>query len=129
MNYLLKKLEKILQLKTAAPHIPKKTPHVVEPTSAIKITAPASIESEEVDEIYSNSPKQNLVRTSRRPAVSSNSFKNRLRNNRPRDDTDYTDAGSQSTSGEITTSAPITPASYKKNRTSNKSQKRYGASD
>lgn len=112
-------------LKTAAPHIPKKTPHVVESTSAVKS---ASVESEEVDEIYSNSPKQNLVRTSRRPAVSSNTFKNRFRNNRPaslKDDADYTDSGSQSNSAEITTSAPITPASYKKNRSSNKSQKRY----
>lgn len=113
-------------LKTAAPHIPKKTPpHVVESTSAVKS---ASVESEEVDEIYSNSPKQNLVRTSRRPAVSSNTFKNRFRNNRPaslKDDADYTDSGSQSTSAEITTAAPITPASYKKNRSSNKSQKKY----
>lgn len=114
-------------LKTAAPHIPKKTPHVVESTSAVKSTAPASVENEEVDEIYSNSPKQNLVRTSRRPAVSPNSFKNRLRSNRPasaKDDTDYTDTGSQATSAEITTSAPITPATYKKNRSPNKSQKR-----
>lgn len=112
-------------LKTAAPHIPKKTPQIVESMSAIKS---ASVESEEVDEIYSNSPKQNLVRTSRRPAVSANTFKNRFRNNRPasqKDDTDYTDANSQSTSAEITTAAPITPASYKKNRSSSKAQKRY----
>lgn len=110
-------------LKTAAPHIPKKPPHVVESTSAVKS---ASVESEEVDEIYSNSPKQNLVRTSRRPAVSSNSFKNRFRNNRPtslKEDADYTD-GSSSASIEVTTSAAITP-SYKKNRTGNKVQKRY----
>lgn len=109
-------------LKTAAPHIPKK-PHVVESTSAVKS---ASVESEEVDEIYSNSPKQNLVRTSRRPAVSSNSFKNRFRNNRPsslKEDADYTD-GSSSASIEVTTSAAITP-SYKKNRSGNKVQKRY----
>lgn len=109
-------------LKTAAPHIPKK-PHVVESTSAIKS---ASVESEEVDEIYSNSPKQNLVRTSRRPAVSSNSFKNRFRSNRPsslKEDADYTDSGSSSASIEVTTPAAITP-SYKKNRNTNKAQKR-----
>lgn len=109
-------------LKTAAPHIPKKTP--LESMTTIKS---ASVESEEVDEIYSNSPKQNLVRTSRRPVVSSNSFKNRFRNNRPassKDDADYADTSSQSTSAEITTLAPITSAPYKKNRSTNKSPKR-----
>lgn len=109
-------------LKTAAPHIPKK-PHVVESTSAVKSS---SVESEEVDEIYSNSPKQNLVRTSRRPAVSSNSFKNRFRNNRPtslKEDVDYSD-GSSSASIEVTSPAAITP-SYKKNRITNKAPKRY----
>lgn len=116
-------------LKTAAPHIPKKT-HVVEPTSAAAKQSSASIESEEVDEIYSNSPKQNLVRNLRRPAVSSNSFKNRFRSNRPtslKEDTEYTD-GSSSASIEVTTSsaaaAAVTP-SYKKNRNTIKTQKRY----
>lgn len=103
-------------LKTAAPHI----------MSTIKSS---SVESEEVDEIYSNSPKQNLVRTSRRPVVPSNTFKNRFRNNRPaslKDDADYTDSSSQSSSAEIATVAPIPSASsYKKNRSSNKSPKRY----
>lgn len=111
-------------LKTAAPHIPRKTPQMVESMSAIKSSAP--VESEVVDEIYSNSPKQNLVRTSRRPSVTSNTFKNRFRNNRPallKDDTDHTDASS--TSDEITTAAPATSSSYKKNRSSNKPQKRY----
>lgn len=115
-------------LKTAAPHIPKK-PHVVESTSVAKQSS-ASIESEEVDEIYSNSPKQNLVRNLRRPAVTSNSFKNRFRSNRPsslKDDSEYTD-GSSSASVEVTTpaaAAAITP-SYKKNRNTNsKTPKRY----
>lgn len=116
-------------LKTAAPHIPKK-PHVVESTSVAKQSS-ASIESEEVDEIYSNSQKQNLVRNLRRPAVSSNSFKNRFRSNRPsslKDDSEYTD-GSSSASVEVTTpaapAAAITP-SYKKNRNTNsKTPKRY----
>lgn len=115
-------------LKTAAPHIPKKTPQIVESMSAIK---PASLESEEVDEIYSNSSKQNLVRSSRRPAVTSNTFKNRFRGNRPgslKDDADYTDGSSQS-SGEITTAQPLTSPSYKKNRSSNKSPKKYVQKD
>lgn len=108
-------------LKTAAPHIPKKT-HVVESTSAARQSA--SVESEEVDEIYSNSPKQNLVRNQRRPAVSSNSFKNRFRNGRPsqKEDAEYTD-GSSSASIEVTTSAPVT-STFKKNRNANKSPKR-----
>lgn len=112
-------------LKTAAPQKNlQKTPHVIESMSTIKS---ASVESEEVDEIYSNSPKQNLVRTSRRPVVSSNSFKNRFRNNRPaslKDDADYTDSSSPPSSAEITTVAPIT-SSYKKNRSPNKPPKRY----
>lgn len=112
-------------LKTAAPHIPKKT-HVVESTSVAKQQQSASVESEEVDEIYGSSAKQNLVRNSRRPAVSSNTFKNRFRSNRPssssaqKDDVEYSDG---SASVEITTAAAVTP-SYKKNRNSNKSQKR-----
>lgn len=112
-------------LKTAAPNIPKQT-HVVESTSAAKQSS-ASVETiEEVDEIYSNSPKQSLVRNLRRPAVSSNSFKNRFRSNRPaslKEDTEYTD-GSSSASIEVTTpAAPNTP-SYKKNRNTSKTQKR-----
>lgn len=116
-------------LKTAAPHIPKKT-HVVESTSAAKQQqqSSASVESEEVDEIYGNSAKQSLIRNSRRPAVSSNTFKNRFRSNRPssaqKEDAEYTD-GSSSASVEITTSAAVTPTSYKKNRNTNKSPKRY----
>lgn len=107
-------------LKTAAPHIAKKT-HVVESTSAVSQTN----DSEEIDELYGSSQKQNLVRNSRRPAVSSNSFKNRFRSNRPaslKDDADYAD-GSSSASIESTTSTAVTPA-YKKPRNSNKSQKR-----
>lgn len=112
-------------LKTAAPHIPKKT-FVVESTSAIKPQS-ASVESEDVDEIFSNSAKQNLVRNSRRPAVTSNTFKNRFRANRPssaqKDDVEYTD-GSSSASVEVTTSVAVT-SSFKKNRNTNKSPKRY----
>lgn len=110
-------------LKTAAPHIPKKS-HVVESTSAVKPTAP--VESEEIEEIYGNSPKQNLVRTQRRPAISSNNFKNRFRtttNIRPKEEAEYVDASSSS--AESTTPAVTTPApAYKKPRASNKSPKR-----
>lgn len=114
-------------LKTAAPHIPRKT-HVVEAKQQQQQSS-ASVETEEVDEIYGNLPRQNLVRNSRRPAVSSNTFKNRFRNqNRAssaqRDDTDYTD-GSSSASVEVTTPAAVTPSSYKKSRNTNKSPKRY----
>lgn len=112
-------------LKTAAPHISKKT-HVVESTAALS----QPIESEEIDELYgggTSSQKQNLVRTSRRPAVSSNSFKNRFRNNRPtsslKDDSEYPDVSSSSSSVELTTPTSVTPA-YKKPRNSNKAQKR-----
>lgn len=113
-------------LKTAAPHIPKK-PHVVESTSVAKqpSTVSSSIDSEEVDEIYGSSPKQNLLRSSRRPAVSSNSFKNRFRSNRPsaiKDDSEYTD-GSSSAQVDQTTPASVTPA-YKKPRNLSKTPKR-----
>lgn len=113
-------------LKTAAPHIPKKA-QVIESTSAVKQQQQQQqtfIDSEEVEEIYGNSPKQNLVRNQRRPAVSSNTFKNRFRSNRPislKDD-EYSDISS-SVSIESTTQSANTPA-YKKPRTSNKSPKR-----
>lgn len=114
-------------LKTAAPHIPKK-PHVVESTSVAKqpSSAQSSIDSEEVDEIYGSSPKQNLVRSSRRPAVSSNSFKNRFRSNRPssaREDSEYSDVSSSAQVDQTTSSAPVTPA-YKKPRNLGKPQKK-----
>lgn len=109
-------------LKTAAPHIAKKT-HVVESSSAVS----QPNDSDEIDESYGNSQKQNSLRNTRRPAVSSNSFKNRFRSNRPaslKDDADYADGSSSvSASIESTTSAAVTPA-YKKPRNSNKSQKR-----
>lgn len=116
-------------LKTAAPHIPKKS-HVVESTSGVRqaaavTPAPATTiaDSDEIDETYGNSPKQNLVRSQRRPAISSSNFKNRFRSSaKPRDEPEYVDVGSSS-SVESITPAVNTPA-YKKPRTSNKSQKR-----
>lgn len=116
-------------LKTAAPHIPKKS-HVVESTSGVRqaaavTPAPATTvaDSDEIEEVYGNSPKQNLVRSQRRPAISSSNFKNRFRSSaKPRDEPEYVDAGSSS-SVESVTPAVNTPA-YKKPRTSNKSQKR-----
>lgn len=113
-------------LKTAAPHLPKKT-YVVESTTVAKQPSSASIESEEVEEFNGNSTKQNLVRNSRRPAISSNSLKNRFRSNRPssaqKEDVDYTD-GSSSGSAEVTTPTAVTPSSYKKKISTNKSPKR-----
>lgn len=118
-------------LKTAAPHIPKKSHVVVEPqkqAAAITSVSPASTaatgDSEEIEEIYGNSPKQNLVRSQRRPAISSNNFKNRFRSSvKPKEESEYVDLGSTS-SVEAITPAVNTPA-YKKPRTpSNKSPKR-----
>lgn len=108
-------------LKTAAPHIPKKS-HIVESTSGVKQAA--AVESEEIEEIFGNSQKQNLVRNQRRPAITSNNFKNRFRttNNRQKEEAEYVDLSSSS-SVESITPAVNTPA-YKKPRTANKSPKR-----
>lgn len=90
--------------------------------AAAKQTAPA--ESEEIEEIYGSSPKQNLVRTQRRPAISSNNFKNRFRavNGRPKEEAEYTDLTSSSSVESVT--PPINSPAYKKPRTSNKPPKR-----
>lgn len=103
-------------LKTAAPHLPKK-PHVVEP-----VTRAATQESDEVDEIYGSSQSKNLVRSQRRPAVSSNTFKNRFRSNSnrssPKDEPEYADV--PTSTAEHTTPSP----NYKKSRATNKSPKK-----
>lgn len=110
-------------LKTAAPHIPKKQ-HVVEATPARQSPGSATGEGDEInaDEIYGNSANKNLVRSSRRPAVSSNSFKNRFqnRNNRPsyKEDVEYQDAVA-STPEVSSTAVP----NYKKNKASKSSKK------
>lgn len=111
-------------LKTAAPHIPKK-PHVVEATasSSRQPLASSGLENDEVDEIYGHSPKQNLVRASRRPALPSNSFKNRFRSNRPspKDEQEYQDISTAASEH----STPASSNSFKpKSRNSNKSPKR-----
>lgn len=74
-------------LKTAAPHVPKTKQHI-EPTPAKQSTAPAAdnYASLPIDDLYGNSPSPNLVRSSRRPATSSGSFKNRFRNRNSKDD-------------------------------------------
>lgn len=111
-------------LKTAAPHIPKKQ-HVIEATPArqnsASSTSTSASESDEIhaDEIYGNSANKNLVRSSRRPAVSSNSFKNRFRNNRPsfKEDAEYQDVSASTP--ETTTATP----NYKKNKPTKASKK------
>ena len=111
-------------LKTAAPHIPKK-PHVIEPTPTKSNIATSSSDGNDdlhVDEIYGSSPKQNLVRASRRPAVSSNTFKNRFRSNRPlyKDDAEYQDVSSVTPETPSTSTTP----GLKKPRHQNKPMKR-----
>lgn len=70
-------------LKTAAPHVPKHKQNI-EPTPAKQ--QPTDTNNLPIDELYGNSPSPNLVRSSRRPATSSGSFKNRFRNRNPKDD-------------------------------------------
>ena len=72
-------------LKTAAPHVPKNK-HVIEPTPTKSVDS----NSLPIDEVYGSGP--NLVRSSRRPATSSGSFKNRFRNRNSKDDVDYQEA-------------------------------------
>lgn len=111
-------------LKTAAPHIPKKQT-VVETTQPKQthVTATASEGDDiHVDELYGNSAKQNLVRASRRPTVTSNTFKNRFRSNRPsfKDDLEYQDISAPQTEASTQSSIP----NYKKNRIHNKPLKK-----
>lgn len=69
-------------LKTAAPHVPK-SKHV----EATQIKAvETSNQPLPIEDLYGNSPGTNLVRSSRRPATSSGSFKNRFRNRNSKDD-------------------------------------------
>lgn len=104
-------------LKTAAPSIPKKQTIVAESVSTKQSPTATDVDDIHVEEIYGNSAKQNLVRSSRRPVVSSNSFKNRFRQNRPalKEDIEYQDISVQ-------TEAPTSPSipNYKKNRIHNK---------
>lgn len=77
-------------LKTAAPHIPKHNKHAIEPTPARQSLADTN--SLPIDDVYGNSPSPNLVRTSRRPATVTGSFKNRFRNRNSNDEgKDYGD--------------------------------------
>lgn len=72
-------------LKTAAPTIPKHNRHALEPTPVSSSEETAGLP---LDAIYGgNSQSPNLVRSSRRPANPSGSFKNRFRN-RNKDDID-----------------------------------------
>lgn len=105
-------------LKTAAPSIPKKQTVIAESSSSKQAPTAADVDDIHVEEIYGNTAKQNLVRASRRPAVSSNSFKNRFRQNRPspKDDLEYQDIAA--VQSEPTTSASV--PNYKKNRIQNK---------
>lgn len=65
-------------LKTSAPHNPKHNKHAIEPTPARQSVADKH--SLPIDDVYGNSPSPNLVRSSRRPATATASFKNRFRN-------------------------------------------------
>lgn len=111
-------------LKTAAPHIPKKS-HVVESNARSDVVAATTQENDEVDEIYGSSQNKNLVRAQRRPAIGSSSFKNRFRNNRPvitstsRDESEYQDISSSPS--EHTTAAGL--SNFKKSRIGKNSQK------
>lgn len=104
-------------LKTAAPHTPKPKQHI-EPTPTRPNSGGLSEnESLPIEDLNGSSPGPNLVRSSRRPAISPVSFKNRFRNRNNKDENDLQDIS------EAQTSSPPTTTAAKKLRNGNKPKK------
>lgn len=104
-------------LKTAAPHTPKPKQHI-EPTPTRQSGGLSENEPLPIEDLNGSSPGPNLVRSSRRPAISPVNFKNRFRNRNNKDENDLQDISEAQTSSPTTTTA-----SNKKLRNGNKPKK------